>query len=134
MQQNQTLHRQQLEALAKTYSADTLTNNRIRGAKDIRGTLFVCTGTAFCSEHGHGRVQADELVPLERWQGETITYAIASVRVDNTRRSAGSFYEGLAVSFKGRKYVLTGRKVTFTPEAGTSVKVPVQKSLLDFLN
>lgn len=132
MRKHDTLPRKQLEALHKTYSADRLTENRIRGALDIRGRLFVCTGGL----HSGGKVlevHADELVPLERWSDLTATYNMLCARADTEDGwRGGRFYQGIVVSCKGRKYVLAGREVEFTQEVGTTLTATTQRSLFDF--
>lgn len=131
MRKNDTLPRQQLEALNKTYSADKLTENRIRGALTIRGKLFVCTGGIL--GHKSMELHADELIPLERWNDMTVNYNMLCARADmEVGWRGGRFYQGVVVSYKGKKYVLAGREVTFTQEAGTILTATTQRSLFDF--
>lgn len=117
-----------LKALAETYSADTLTENRIRGALELRGTLFVCTSSCY-GARGYSKVNADEMIPLEAWPGEIVDYQAIGYRVDDARRQNGTFYEGLAVSYRGRKYVLSGHRTTFQPESGTTITATKQLTL-----
>lgn len=133
MRKNDTLPMPQLRALDKTYSADRLMENRIRGALEIRGKLFVCTGG--CYHNGIRYLNADELVPLDQWTGDTITYNMAGARADmEDGWRGGRFYQGITISHKGKKFVLAGREVEFTPEIGTISTATTQRSLFDFSN
>lgn len=131
MRRTETLPRPQLEALHKTYSAASLTENQIRGAYPCRGKLYVCTGGMF-SKGGIAKLNADELIPLERWTGETVKYDMLGARADmEDGWRGGRFYQGVVVCHKGKKYVLAGREVDFTPEIGTTFTATKQLSLFD---
>lgn len=132
MPKTDTLPRHQLEALYKTYSADKLTGNTIRGAYPLGGKLFVCIGGLF-GRNDSMEVHADELIPLEWWSGETATYDMVCDRADREDGwRGGRFYQGVVVSHKGKKYVLAGREVWFSQEAGTTYTATTQRSLFDF--
>lgn len=132
MRQTETLPRPQLEAMHKTYSADRLTENKIRGAYRVRGKLYVCTGGCF-GPNNRMEINADELIPLSLWTDETATYAMACARADSEDgwRGVGKFYQGIVVSNGGQKFVLAGREVRFTQAIGTTCTATKQRSLFD---
>ena len=119
-----------LKALAGTYSGDSLTENRIRGAVRIGGRLYVATDTC-----GRGTtwlyVGAVELLPRELWKGETATYDVATAERRVGHRSPEEFYKGIVVSFQGKKFVLNGQRIKFVPQAGTVTTATRQLSLFD---
>lgn len=131
MRKTETLPRPQLEALYKTCSAAALSENQIRGVYPLRGKLYVCTGGMF-SKEGIAMLNADELILLEHWTAETVEYGMLAGRADmEDGWRGGRFYQGVVVSHKGKKYVLAGREVKFTPEIGTTITATKQLSLFD---
>lgn len=117
-----------LKALAEANSCSTLGENRLRGAVTIAGRLYATTGT-----HWRGqsvlKVWGEEILPCESWTDEVLDASAISARLDDERRNNGTIYEGQGVQFHGQKYVMSGIRIEFCPQAGTVTTATKQLSL-----
>jgi hypothetical protein len=104
----------QLDEYAQLYSADKLMKNQIRGVFPWGGFYWVCTGTLSSGEDGTLKVDAVKVVPLNDWQGETLTYADLETLTYADPCDLKLFsYAGQKVSCRGKSWVLTGEEIEF---------------------
>lgn len=106
-------HNKQIDEgdISASYSADVIAlHGRVRRPFEHRGVLWVCVGK--CS-HPFECAKAYRLTDARVFDGEPTTYAEKLCDSEAARNDPMGFYNGMAVTHGGRRYVLTGPEVVF---------------------
>lgn len=94
----------------RSYSADTLPDQKVRRPFTYNGKSYIATGLS-------NKVQAWELVPVTEYKGETYKYG---------QQKEGQFgYEGMLAKSKGIDYALSN-PITFAPKGSVKTEEKVQ--------
>lgn len=97
--------------ISRAYSADTLSEGKGRIRKPFMHRQKIYTNTGGCSGGDSKRSEwtCYEIIPLELYKGETITYHDRiSLPSDNPRRYSR---EGEPIKYQGKPYVLTNKTI-----------------------
>ncbi|MBE9110831.1 DUF3102 domain-containing protein [Nodosilinea sp. LEGE 07298] len=94
--------RAQIKAFGKTYSGDTLSDDKIRGMFEFEEKHWVCTSGL--TAVSNPSIRAIGVVPADQWEGPVYDY--------NTQPPGIRFtYAGNLVKYRGQKYVLTDEEL-----------------------
>jgi hypothetical protein len=100
--------------VSNSYSADVITNGRIRKPFRYDGQLYATTSQAYGT---YRHAEAYRLVLPTLFDGQITDY---HTKIDNDHGSAArsdpnGFYHGIRVTHQSRQYVLAGPPFTFLP-------------------
>lgn len=113
--------RAQIEAFSKTYSSDTLANDKIRGMFEFEERYWVCTsGLATVSNPS---LRAIGVVPANEWEGPVYDYNSQPPGIRFT-------YAGNLVKYRGKKYVLTDEALHLTIRPEDAIFLDVDDNAL----
>jgi hypothetical protein len=114
------------EKLAGLYSADVITEGRIRGVFVHGGKNYAITSLLW--HHGLKYAEGTEAIPIKMWTGNTCKCGEKPIKTDADRER---FYEGVKVQCKHDVFVLSGEKYRFVPgqQSAPPAAKPFQPSL-----
>jgi hypothetical protein len=108
--------------VSESYSADRIAEGQpIREPFVWGGNLWVCVsisgkGLTISGKH---EMKCYRLLPPEMFRGEPTTYGARSNREEDAEAAKNDpqgFYNGVAVSFKGKRYIMAGPASIFVAE------------------
>lgn len=98
--------------IAKSYSADTIPNGRVRRPFRDKTDLFVCVGKSL-KVHRRESAEAYRLLLIDEFDGRPTTYVEITQNAEAARQSLFGFYHGITVQRGGRDHVLCGPPTVF---------------------
>jgi hypothetical protein len=100
--------------IAASYSADRIGMNQpLRGTFPWQGSNWVCIGLQ--SRGSEISAEAYRLADARAFDGKPLSYSEKTLDCDAARADPNGFYHGMAVTHRGRAFVLCGPCARFEP-------------------
>ena len=118
------------EEARDSYCADTIDSGKGRATFQHDGKLYVMTGGCFGPDPLREYLKLAQILPVERWDGETSTYFENARRIDDQEMPRRNLYLHVALTIRRKVYAIV-QPCAIIAKRDLNHKEPDQLNLFD---